>query len=660
MIDGMLAGLALVLSWPTFGYLLLGVFIGMWIGAVPGLGGVVGLVLLLPFTFSMDPVPAFALLMGLYAVTSTSDTISAILLGIPGSVASQATILDGYPLAKKGQAGRAFGAAYTVSAFGGVFGALLMAASLPFILPIIFAFGIPEFLMLGLLGLTMVGVLSGGAVTKGLIVGLFGLLLTTIGYAEATGVPRFNLHTEYLLDGLPIIPIALGLFGIPELLEMAVKNTSISRVEMVDKSRGGMLRGIKDVLKHRWLTLRSALVGTYVGVLPGLGGSIVDWIAYGHAVQSAKDKSKFGKGDIRGVIAPEAANNASRAGALIPTVAFGIPGSLGAAILLSALVIKGLQPGPDMLTVNLGLTFSMIWDIAIANILAAGLLMLLSRQIAKIAFLPAHSVVPGVMVVLLMGAWVATSSMGDWWTCLAMAALGYVMKQGGWPRSPLILALVLGTLIENNFQLTMQLHDGFSWMYQRPIVVIIEVAILATIVLAARGLTRPKSVRARKTKDVRPSQPLMSFLLAVILLAVFVWAFLNAKGFEDAATGQFPLAVLTLAIPLALFVLIRDTRACYSGIKHAGGTAQAIAAASQDWELPASTRFFAYLLAMLATTYLAGQLVSLPLFVALYARRWGNFSWTMSLLYAAVSLLLVWGLYAQIMNLHLYPSLLFG
>jgi len=660
VIEGMLAGLALVLSWPTFGYLLLGVFIGMWIGAVPGLGGVVGLVLLLPFTFSMDPVPAFALLMGLYAVTSTSDTISAILLGIPGSVASQATILDGYPLAKKGHAGRAFGAAYTVSACGGVFGALLMAASLPFILPIIFAFGIPEFLMLGLLGLTMVGVLSGGAVSKGLIVGLFGLLLTTIGYAEATGVPRFNLHTEYLLDGLPIIPIALGLFGIPELLEMAVKNTSISRVEMVDERRGGMLRGIQDVLKHRWLTLRSALVGTYVGVLPGLGGSIVDWIAYGHAVQSAKDKSKFGKGDIRGVIAPEAANNASRAGALIPTVAFGIPGSLGAAILLSALVIKGLQPGPDMLTVNLGLTFSMIWDIAIANILAAGLLMLLSRQIAKIAFLPAHSVVPGVMVVLLMGAWVATSSMGDWWTCLAMAALGYVMKQGGWPRSPLILALVLGTLIENNFQLTMQLHDGLSWMYQRPIVVIIEVAILATIVLAARGLTRPKSVRARTTKDVRPSQSLMSFLLAVILLAVFVWAFLNAKGFEDAATGQFPLAVLTLAIPLALFVLIRDTRACYSGIKHAGGTAQAIAAASQDWELPASTRFFAYLLAMLATTYLAGQLVSLPLFVALYARRWGNFSWTMSLVYAAVSLLLVWGLYAQIMNLHLYPSLLFG
>jgi putative tricarboxylic transport membrane protein len=660
MIDGMLAGLSLVLSWPTFGYLLLGVFIGMWVGAVPGLGGVVGLVLLLPFTFSMDPVPAFALLMGLYAVTSTSDTISAILLGIPGSVASQATILDGYPLAKKGHAGRAFGAAYTVSALGGVFGALLMAVSLPFILPVIFAFGIPEFLLLGLLGLTMVGVLSGNNIAKGLTVGLLGLLLTTVGYAEATGVPRFHLQTEYLLDGIPIIPIALGLFGIPELLEMAVKNTSISRVEMSEDGRGGLLRGIKDVFRHRWLTLRASLIGTYVGILPGLGGAIVDWIAYGHAVQSAPDKSMFGKGDIRGVIAPEAANNASRAGALIPTVAFGIPGSLGAAILLSALVIKGLQPGPDMLTVNLGLTFSMIWDIAIANVLAAGLLMLLSRQIAKVAFLPAHYVVPGVMVVLLMGAWVATSSMGDWWTCLAMGALGYAMKQGGWPRPPLILALVLGTLIENNFQLTMQLHDGFSWMYQRPIVLVIEIAIVVTIFLAARGITRPKSAQVKKADDGDLSQSLMSLILAVIMLSVFVWAYAAATDFEDAATSEFPVTLLMLAIPLALLVLGQDVRASFQKVKACGGTASAIAAASQVWDLRLSTKFLGYLLAILLITYIAGQLVALPLFVGIYARRWGEFSWVVSLSYAAVSLLVVWGLYARIMNLHLYPSLLFG
>ena len=660
MIDGMLAGLALVFSWPTIAYLVLGVFVGMWVGAVPGLGGVVGLVLLLPFTYSMEPVPAFALLMGLYAVTSTSDTIAAIMLGIPGSVASQATILDGYPLAKKGQAARAFGAAFTVSAFGGVFGALLMAASLPFILPIIFAFGLPEFLMLALLGLTMVSVLSGGSIARGLTVAALGLLLTTVGYAETTVVPRFHLGTEYLLDGISIVPIALGLFGIPELLEMAVRNTSISRVDLSDTRDRGMLRGIRDVLQHRWLTLRSSLIGVYVGILPGLGGAIVDWIAYGHAVQSARDKSKFGNGDIRGVIAPEAANNSSRAGALIPTVAFGIPGSPGAAILLSALVIKGLQPGPDMLTVNLDLTFSMIWDIAFANILAAGLLMLLSRQIGKVAFLSAHSVVPGVIVVLLMGAWVATSSMGDWWTCLAMGVLGYAMKQGGWPRPPLILAFVLGSMIENNYQLTMQIYDGVSWLYQRPIVVCIEIAIAVTIFLAARGITQPKSMRAKDTDDAGPAKSLMSFGLAVVLVVLFVWAYIAAQAFDDVEAAQFPVTILLVAIPLLIFILIQDSRNCSRGISAFGGIGPAFTFASQRWELRASLRFFAYLLAIPAVTYAAGQLVALPLFVAIYMRRWGRFSWLASLTYAAVSLLVIWGLYAKILNMHLYPSFLFG
>ena len=386
MIEAMLAGLELVLSWPALGYLMLGVFLGMWIGAVPGLGGAVGLALMLPFTFGMDPVPAFALLLGMYAVTSTSDSVSSIMLGIPGTVASQATILDGYPLAKKGQAARAFGATYTVSAFGGVLGALLLAVSLPVILPVIFAFGVPEFFMLAVLGLTMVGALSGRSLLKGVAAALIGLMITTIGYAEATGIPRFYFGINYLLDGLPIIPIVLGLFGLPELLELAVKNTSIARKTSGESATMGLFQGAKDAFKHRWLSFRCALLGTYIGMLPGLGAAIVDWIAYGHAVQSAKDKSQFGQGDIRGVIAPETANNAHKAGALIPTVAFGIPGSIGTAILLGALVIKGLRPGPDMLTTNLDLTFSMVWAIVLANLVAAVLLMFFSRHIHKITF----------------------------------------------------------------------------------------------------------------------------------------------------------------------------------------------------------------------------------------------------------------------------------
>ncbi|MBT6362953.1 MAG: tripartite tricarboxylate transporter permease, partial [Rhodospirillaceae bacterium] len=502
MIDAMWTGLVLIFQWPALGYLFLGVFIGMWMGAVPGLGGVVGLVILLPFTFGMETVSAFALLLGMYTVTSTSDTIASVMLGIPGTVASQATILDGYPLAKKGQADRAFGAAFTVSAFGGVFGAAMMALSLPILLPIILSFGLPEFFMLAVLGLAMVGALAGRSISKGLAVAVMGLLLTTVGEAVMTGDARFAFDSDYLIGGLPMIAIVLGLFGVPELMEMAVKDTSISRVPKGQQEGGGMRRGIHDAFEHWWLAVRCALIGTYVGMLPGLGSSVVDWIAYGHAVQSAKDTSKFGTGDIRGVIAPESANNATKAGALIPTVAFGIPGSLGTAILLGALVIQGLKPGPEMLTTSLHITFSMVWDIVLANILAAGVLMIWSRQIAKIAFLPGHSVVPGVLVFILMGAWVANASIGDWWVCLVFGVLGYTLKQGGWPRPPLVLALVLGSLMEENLHLSLGVYGGIEWLWERPIVIIINILILATLYLAAKGIIKTKAKPDASKADI--------------------------------------------------------------------------------------------------------------------------------------------------------------
>jgi putative tricarboxylic transport membrane protein len=660
MIEAMLTGLELVLSWPALGYLMLGVFLGMWIGAVPGLGGAVGLALMLPFTFGMDAVPAFALLLGMYAVTSTSDSVSSIMLGIPGTVASQATILDGYPLAKKGQAARAFGATYTVSAFGGVLGALLLAVSLPIILPVIFAFGVPEFFMLAVLGLTMVGALSGRSLVKGVAAALVGLLITTIGYADATGIPRFYFGINYLLDGLPIIPIVLGLFGLPELLELAVKNTSIARKTSGESATTGLFQGVKDAFEHRWLALRCAFLGTYIGMLPGLGAAIVDWIAYGHAVQSAKDKSQFGQGDIRGVIAPETANNAHKAGALIPTVAFGIPGSIGTAILLSALVIKGLRPGPDMLTTNLDLTFSMVWAIVLANLAAAALLMFFSRYIHKITFIPGHLIVPGVMVVLLMGTWVATNSMGDWWTCLAFGVLGYWMKQGGWPRPPLILALVLGGLMENNFHLTRQIYGDYEWLFNRPIVVVIEILILLTVVLAVRGRLSPKADDSSEVGEGAAYNPLISMPLAIGLFAMFAIAYQVTLGFQETATAQFPNIILLTALPLSAWILLRDGLAVKSVMASAGGLSSAWRAASSKAELRRSFWFIGFVLAVIVLTYLFGQLIALPVFVAAYLRIWGDCKWTTILLYAGVVLLLVWGFYGQLMRLLFHPSIFFG
>lgn len=654
MIEAMISGLLQVFMWPAIGFLLLGMLIGICMGAIPGLGGILGLVLLLPFTYAMDPVPAMALLLGMYTVTSTSDTIASVMLGIPGTSASQATILDGYPLAKKGQAGRAFGAAFYVSAIGGVTGAFIMAVSLPILLPVILAFGVPEFLMLSILGVTLVGALSGRSLYKGLAVACIGLLLTAVGFSQATGIPRYAFGMPYLLDGLPIIPLVMGLFAIPELLELAVRNTSISRVASTDVRNGGILDGVRDANRNWWLTLRCSVLGTYIGVLPGLGPSIVDWIAYGHAVQSATDKSLFGKGDIRGVIAPEAANNATKSGALIPMVAFGIPGSLGTAILLGALIMQGMRPGQEMLTTKLDVTYSMIWTIVIANILVSVLLMATSRHIARLAFLPGHLLVPGVLGFILMGAWIASASLGDWIVCIGAGIVGYWMKQGGWPRPPLILALVLGGLIEANLDLTVQIYPNFAWLTTRPV----ALAILAIIVLVV-GFTALGGLKRRKaggdTRQVEVENPIFSLPLAVILVPLLILAIIFAQEWSTRAR-QFPVFVASAALLLMLPILYRDIRAFIAFARDHGGLPSAFYLSGDRAEFARSTLFLSCVIAIIPLTMLIGQKVTLSLFALLYIRFWGSYSWLTAVVYAACTGLFLHFFYDELMSLHFYPS----
>lgn len=665
MIEALWQGLVLVFQWQHFGYLMLGVALGIWIGAMPGLGAVLGLVVLLPFTYDMHPISAFSLLIGMWSVTTTSDTIASVMLGIPGAATSQATILDGYPLAQQGQAARALGAAYTVSAVGGVLGAAVLVISIPLILPIIMSFQSPELFMVGMLALTMVGSLSGSSILKGITAALLGLLLGTIGMAETAAIPRYTFGSLYLMDELPIIPVVLGLFAIPELMELAIKNVSISRVQEKDVG-SGIVDGIKDAGRHWWLALRCGFLGTYIGMLPGLGGSIVDWVAYGHAVQSAKDKSKFGKGDIRGVIAPEAANNALKGGSLIPTLAVGIPGSVGAAILLEALSVHGLRPGPLMLTKNLNITLSLVWMIAVANVVAALLLMVLSRQVAKISFIPGHLIVPGVIMLVFMGAWLGGSSMGDWVTCLVMGFLGYVMKSGGWPRPPLILALILGNILENAFQLSNQVYDGGTWL-TRPIVLGLMALILLTLFLSIRGMRRTKRAREADPEmrgEGSDRNPVVSLPFSIALIGLFLYAGLASLEWPS-QVRQFPITIAIPGLFLSLaafgidwrdFVRLRETveetvqNNVVATIRY--GMRQALAFSSG--------LFFGYLIAMIGAALLVGQKIAIPAFALLFLRRWGRFSWRMCAVYAGITWLILVLFYDRIMNILFYPSLLYG
>ena len=657
MIDALLSGLVLVFQWPAIGFLVFGVFLGIWIGAVPGLGGILGLVVLLPFTYDMDPVSAFALLLGMFAVTSTSDTIASVMLGIPGTAASQATILDGYPLAQQGQAARAFGAAFSVSAFGGVFSAILLAVSLPLILPVIELFAQPELFMLGMLGLAMVASLSGGSILKGLTVAMLGLLIAMIGYDETFGIPRYWLGTDYLLDGLPLIPVVLGLFAIPELLDLAVRDISISRVPRDQTEGGGIKEGVLDAVRNRWLVLRCAAIGTYIGVLPGLGAAIVDWFAYDHAVQTAKDKSQFGRGDIRGVIAPETANNATRGGALIPMLAFGIPGSLGTAILLGALLIQGLRPGPDMMTTHLDITFSMVWMLVVANILATALLMVWSNQVAKVAFIRGHLIVPGVIVFVLMGAWLGGASIGDWVTCLAMGGLGLIMKRGGWPRPPLVLALILGRILENAFQISMRAHDGIGWL-ARPIVLIILLLIVVSLFLSTRNLVRNRR-SAPGAGEGSERNPIISAPLSLGLVALFFWAAIEALAWPT-TVARLPFTVTIPATIISVIILARDCRDMRASATEAGGWIVSINRTAVRAMLPRTAAFFGYLLCLLVVGYLVGQMIALCLFIVVYLRRWGGYGWRISIGYAIVGWLVLYGFYDQIMNVLWHQPLLLG
>lgn len=657
MLDAILGGLWLVVQWPAIGYLVLGVLIGLYFGAIPGLSGLVGLAILLPFTFTMEPAPAFAFLLGMFAVTTTSDTLSSVLLGVPGTAASQATILDGYPLAMKGDADRAFGAAFTVSAIGGVLGAFALAVSIPIVKPLIFSFAKPEFFALGVLGLTMIGSLSGGNMVKGLFAALIGLLISMVGYSVNGAVPRFWLGSTYLLEGVPIVPMVLGLFAIPEVIELSVRNTSISRVPRNTVS-GGMKRGIGDAFRHWGLMLRSTAIGIYIGMLPGLGGVIVDWIAYGHAVQSAKDKSQFGKGDIRGVIAPESANNAMKGGALMPTVAFGIPGSPAMAILLGAFVIQGFQPGMQMLTTKLDITFSMVWTLAIANVLGAGLLLIWSRQIAKITFLPSHFVVPAVVLFVMMGAWMSSNTLSDWWSVLAFGVIGYWMKQGGIPRPPLILGFVLGPIMENSLFVTYQAYGPIAWIF-RPICLVILILAVATIVFTAfrsrRNMKEGISVKIQETDD---EDRLAGFAFLVLAIAVFAIAGGQALGWGKTA-AQFPLVVAIPALFLGFLALFQDARILKKLRVGEDGTPVPLrnnSALLRD--LPKASLLLASLMGVVGLTILVGQAIAIPVFILAYLKIRGRTSWKLALAYATIAGLILFFMFGELIGILWYPSIL--
>ena len=547
MLDSLISAFGLIFSGAHFLYLLLGVVMGIFIGILPGLGGIVGFSILMPFIYGMDPVSALAMLIGLIAVIPTSDTFTSVLMGIPGSSASQATVLDGFSLAKQGQAARALSAAFSASLFGGLFGALILTLIVVIAKPIILFFGSSELFMLGILGISMVGVLSGDSFVKGFLACGVGLLLGTMGNAPATGEWRLTFGSYYLFDGLKVVTIGLAAFAVPEICDLLRKNATIAtKDEPLGK---GWLQGLKDTIREKWIVLRCAGIGTMVGILPGLGGSVVDWIAYGHVVQTSKDKSNFGKGDIRGVIAPESANNAKEGGGLVPTILFGIPGSGSMAVFLGGLTLLGIEPGPALIEEDLQFTYVMVWSLALANVIGAGMCFAMSSKVAKITTIPYGILAPFMIMIICFAAFQVTRSIYDLYTLIILGAFCTLMKSYNWPRPALLIGFVLSDTLETYLYQAVQIYD---WNFlTRTSVITIFVITLISVFLGMRTKKEKTVTHSVKVSD------LFKLNLETVFLGI-IYIFFGMTVY-DSFKHNFLGGVFPGAISLIMFIVMTYT-----------------------------------------------------------------------------------------------------
>ncbi len=496
MLDVMFGSLFNMLTSPNImGLMLIGVLIGIWVGITPGIGGRLSIALAIPFVFGMDMIAGAVFLLTMHAVNGTSGQISSIMFGVPGDGDDAATTLDGYPMAKKGEAGRALGASMTASGVGGIIGAGVFAVMIPVLEPVILSFSPAEFFLLALLGITFIAFLSGGGnIFRGIIVGFYGVILATVGMDPQTGIARFSGDFLFLWDGLSLVTAVLALFAVPEMIALGVKGSSISGIsrETAKFSYKQVFQGVMEVPRHWWLALRTSIIGAVIGMIPGLGGSAAAWMCYGHAVQTSKHPERFGKGAVEGVIAPETASNAKEGGSLLPTLLFGIPGSSGMAILLGAFLILGIQPGPTLITEHLDLVWTLIWALVVGNIIAVSILLFVARWAAALTFVRGTLIVPFVFVLVVLGAFINEGQWQNLVILVVLSAIGYALLRAGWPRAPFVIGLVLGKIAEESLNKALALW-GMNF-FLRPLSLVLIGLITLTIAFAIYKSRKPAKV----------------------------------------------------------------------------------------------------------------------------------------------------------------------
>jgi putative tricarboxylic transport membrane protein len=459
MTEVLLQAVVALLSPATLMFLIGGVLIGLVFGVIPGLGGTTALALLLPLTFGMEVMHAFAMAGGIMGAVAMGGSISAILLNAPGTAPSAATCLDGYPLAKQGRAAYAIGAVASASPLGGLFGVVTLLLVLPVAKEVVLLFGPPEFFLVAVFGIVTVAVSSSRNLLRGLIAGGIGLMLSFVGYDTVNGGVRFSFGSEFLWDGIPLIPALVGLFGMAEMLRLSIAGGSVA-TDVSNVNLSGVGSGVRATLKHWRVVIRGSIIGTLIGAVPGVGGTVATFVAYSTTKKADRDPDSFGSGRIEGVVAPESANNAKDSGALLPTLAFGIPGSAEMVVFLGILMLHGMQPGPAIFVEHQQDIYGLILALTLGAFFASIIGLIFVRWLAAITLVNGQILAPVVIMVSLVGVYAINQTPGDIVVAAALGVVGYLMLRFDYPRLPLVIALILGETAERGFQQSMMIGKG--------------------------------------------------------------------------------------------------------------------------------------------------------------------------------------------------------
>ena len=641
--------------------LVIGVMIGLAIGVLPGLNGIVGMAMLIPFTYGMDQHTAMALLLGMAAVITSSDFISAVLFGVPGHVGAAATVIDGHAMARNGEAGRAFGAGFAASLAGGLCGAVVLALSIPVLRPVLLSIGSPELLAFTLFGLSMVATLSGRAPLKGLTAAGLGLMVSMIGSRSESGTLRWTFDTLYLYDGVPLVPATLGLFAMPELCELAVSRKKIAGDHASNINLSSQWEGVRDVGRHWWLVLRCGILGTGLGAIPGIGSAVIDWIAYGYAQRTEKNPETFGTGDVRGVIAPESSNNAKEGGHLVPTIAFGVPAGASMAILLGAFLMHGLTPGPEMLTKNLDVTYTIVWSLTLAHVIGALICLSGSKWLARISTVRPEILLPIVLSLVFVAAFEGTHDWGDLFTLMIFGVVGWIMKRLGWPRPPMVLGLVIGGIFERYLYISTSLY-GAAWLL-RPVVLVI-------LALVAWALFRPfaeivRSIAGELRQIGKHRLRISASAAFTVGIIVFIITAILLSSDWPAAAKPVPLTACYMALTAATLNLVNELFGKEQGVVAGvdGGVATGTHAGT-DYGMPDSAVrrgaliYFLWLGGLMALVATIGFIPAIAVFIFVYMHFGFKEPAVNSAVYAFATALLCWGLFHKLLAVAWPQSLL--